>query len=449
MQRITSADDAVLDLNGHYIFAQSNPPLPDTILTATWANSIQEEIATVIEASGQTLDVASNRQLLDALKSIDAIATNTTLTVNNAAPYPKLQDAYAFLRGRYILPGVSVTIQLQTGMAHTLTTPVLVTHPQGDQIEIKGDTTTPVVVTCTPTGWSREAAAITVRSGGKIKIISGITFEYDVANAITIPVYCIKAQQSGTIALGLKLTVNNFRGAGILAEDGGVITGVSAKVSNTNTTGFVTGTDPTYFGAGFWARRLGILRLTTCDSQSNYKFNYLAESAGSVFLYTCTGKTGSFGARDGGYLQGDTCESLGVNPNNGFDCRSASTMKLMNCVGGKSGAGNNCYTGYFVSQGSRMFVDSCSASYNVVNGFDAQYSSSMYLNNSVAYNNGTNGIQAVFGSMISGENNIVSSNATGAKAAAFSSITGNTYSITGNTVDLDPATNPAASSRIQ
>lgn len=55
-----------------------------TAVTAAWLNSVQEEIAHVVEAGGFTLDGADSTQLLQAIQKL---ATDTVLAVSNDVPF--------------------------------------------------------------------------------------------------------------------------------------------------------------------------------------------------------------------------------------------------------------------------------------------------------------------------------------------------------------------------
>ncbi len=76
----THGDNYVLDSNGNRVFTESVPP---TTINAGWLNSVQEEIATAIENSGQNLAVDDltdlNNQLASAIQrgaAYDAIVTS-------------------------------------------------------------------------------------------------------------------------------------------------------------------------------------------------------------------------------------------------------------------------------------------------------------------------------------------------------------------------------------
>lgn len=60
--------------------------VPATVLTAAWANGVQEEIALAIEGAGLTLDSGTNAQLLSAMHAGVAITVTLAASQNNYAP---------------------------------------------------------------------------------------------------------------------------------------------------------------------------------------------------------------------------------------------------------------------------------------------------------------------------------------------------------------------------
>lgn len=71
------------------LFTEGDPSsgIPATIVTADWLNSMQEEVANVIEAAGITLDSADDTQLLQALNIISSTSKFFTLQSDSAADW--------------------------------------------------------------------------------------------------------------------------------------------------------------------------------------------------------------------------------------------------------------------------------------------------------------------------------------------------------------------------
>lgn len=55
---------------GSFVAGSKTSGTPSTVVTADWANAVQEEIAGVVEASGQGLVKADNGQLLKAIRAL-------------------------------------------------------------------------------------------------------------------------------------------------------------------------------------------------------------------------------------------------------------------------------------------------------------------------------------------------------------------------------------------
>lgn len=84
-------------VGGKNMFTEGNPliPIPATMVTADWANAVQEEIATVIEQAGATLETAATdttrNQLYTAIRVPPAWTAMTLnspwITLSHAASY--------------------------------------------------------------------------------------------------------------------------------------------------------------------------------------------------------------------------------------------------------------------------------------------------------------------------------------------------------------------------
>lgn len=58
----------------------ANPPIPSTIVGATWLNGVQEELLAVIEAAGLTPDQTDDSQLLQAITALVASALSSAVS---------------------------------------------------------------------------------------------------------------------------------------------------------------------------------------------------------------------------------------------------------------------------------------------------------------------------------------------------------------------------------
>lgn len=154
MQRIDSATKAV-DLHGPgkdgFRDGDRASLTPATDFTAKWCNTLQEEIANVIESRGVELDPDSNTQLLDAI--VDIVSD----FVASYGGFVKANQANAFTSGNYCeekaLPATtgSVTLDLDAGVnfGGQLTGSIVMANPshmhagQSGVIRIVNDAATP------------------------------------------------------------------------------------------------------------------------------------------------------------------------------------------------------------------------------------------------------------------------------------------------------------------
>ncbi len=367
MQRITLLDDAVLDGDGNPIFADSNPPLLDTVITSDWLNSVQEEIAHVVESSGQVLDIADKYQLTKAIRNVDAILSDLTLTVNGSAPYPKLKDAFDALRGRFIGPTVTVTIQLAPGV-HTQNQPLFILHPQGEHIVIKGNDADPTTtqLNVTATLWTREQGAITVEAGGRLGGMSGFQL-IQVGTAPNFPVFGIKASTGGRMKLG-NVQVLNWSGCNIMATSGGVIIADGTLANNAQFLGGVWDyLDPSVYGNNWHARDNGVINVKNANCTAAYRNAFCAETGGLLRMDYCNATTAPVVARDGGVVYAWRTVVKSCPSNAGFYSNQGGRMILQGCTSGLSGFPN--LIGYHANRGSLIQAESCTSSYNATYGW--------------------------------------------------------------------------------
>lgn len=73
MQRIGGAGN----INGLFVAEDVSLSRPPTAITADWLNSMQEEVATVVEQAGLALDPGSNTQLYEAIAALIAAAAGS------------------------------------------------------------------------------------------------------------------------------------------------------------------------------------------------------------------------------------------------------------------------------------------------------------------------------------------------------------------------------------
>ena len=156
------------------------------------------------------------------------------LTINVPADQPTINAAFNWLRGRAIARGAFVTIKVADG-THTLTQSINGNHPQGVQVRLIGNETTPSrCVVCGPSPATFDA--LVVSQGHALGYVNGIRF--DLASKAEWPnnTTGILANNGARIICGPKVEVNNWY-YGIAARNGSFISCRYAKVANAGDVG--------------------------------------------------------------------------------------------------------------------------------------------------------------------------------------------------------------------
>jgi hypothetical protein len=113
---------------GYYTEGSPTTGQQATIVSADWANAVQEELAYVVEQSGLTLSKTDRTQLYQAIARLtrQRLTANTIFYISStgsdnndglttATPWGTITHAYNFIRDRIDGNGYSVTIQLMDG----------------------------------------------------------------------------------------------------------------------------------------------------------------------------------------------------------------------------------------------------------------------------------------------------------------------------------------------
>ena len=148
------------------------------------------------------------------------IVTDVTLSV--PSHYATIQDALDAIEFKRIARGTTVTIQVANG-TYSYSSEIIVSHPDGQRIEVLGNTTTPASCTINFTG---NANGFVVADGKALGLLDG--FKLDGDNKTGIGVYALRG---GHITTGTKMTVTDFD-RGILAESNSTI--YARGVTSTN-----------------------------------------------------------------------------------------------------------------------------------------------------------------------------------------------------------------------
>lgn len=208
-------------------FTKGNPgpgtPVPATNFTHDWCNSIQEEIAQVVESAGIALDKTKNNQLLAALKGPLArirLTANTTFfvattgndvtgdgTVGN--PYRTSSKVVSLLQSNYDLNSKTVTVFRQAGAYND---PVAVNGPLvgqsgAAQLVFDGVGATAVVTCAGPCYLANTGGAFTLKNQ---KLVETTNFTVLASNGSSI-----------TLGAGLEFGTAPSGGSHINATSGG------------------------------------------------------------------------------------------------------------------------------------------------------------------------------------------------------------------------------------
>jgi hypothetical protein len=154
----------------------------------------------------------------------DGLIIESSMTLNIPTDYATIEDAFKFLANKKIKSDAIVTIRFADG-TYNRTSPISPTHPDGRNIKIIGNLSSPgnVIINCTDGG-----VAI---SGSSIRLIDGITF--DGGGNTKSGIY---VSRGGVARLGSSLVSQNFE-KGITVSLNGLVIANGVTVNNTNDVG--------------------------------------------------------------------------------------------------------------------------------------------------------------------------------------------------------------------
>jgi len=335
------------------------------------------------------------------------------LTINVPADYPTIQAALDALKYAWIPRDVTVTIQVAAG-TYTHTSPIVVDHPCGSQIQIVG--ATPITTTVTGVG------TISGSAGNRSVPIK-------VANVTGLQVgqYAIIRNTTGT--------GNHFAHRGIWEITAVNTTTKTVTVKNTHRastfpTATLSGGDfivlttilkfSSCHGIVSYDKSLGLLDNVALVGNNTVDYDgiYLTRHDHSTLRggsIRCGSNVGisSFdaGARvcAGSLVAHDVAAS--GNGHHGFLAQFSGSIYAYSSTA--SGNGN---IGFFAQYSGSISAYSSTASGNAYNGFYAQYSGSISAYSSTASGNGSNGFYASLSGSISASSSTASGNATDYKA---------------------------------
>ena len=399
MLRIKAEDGAGYDpVTGKNIYVERIAPQISTYMRPYWANAVQEEIANTIEADGTALNEADNKQLLRAVKFPHAIRTNLTLVYGT--DFVNLNQAFDLLRGRYIAPGVTVTINLGSGYPHVIniTSPVVVDHPQGSQIQVIGDVTTPenTVLSFTTTNIPGYRGAIEIAPGCTLGLMDGFQMAETYVSQPQ-PRYYIKLTDRSSLYLGSNVILTEIAGSAIKVDNGSFLKTGAITVRNFAQM-FGVSVEPTGVGIFVTNRSTAICDGIKMTNAPDIGLNGIHARLGSSVVVSF----GDFSNSPVTLTEGSTGKFTSTNSHstltgkNAFSILYGSNARFSACKAGDVGKDVNGY-GFYLAMASARF-ENCQASYCNM-GFFLENSSRASLNVSCSSNNNVNyGYYAIEGS---------------------------------------------------
>lgn len=372
MLRIKAEDGAGTDpVTGKNIYVERLAPQISTYMRPYWANAVQEEIANTIEADGTVLNEADNKQLLRAVKFPHAIRTNLTLVYGT--DFVNLNQAFDLLRGRYIAPGVTVTINLGSGYLHTIdiTSPVIVDHPQGSQIQIIGDLTTPsnVLLNFVRTNIPGYRGAIEIAAGCTLGFVDGFLMTETYVATTSEPRYFFNLINRSFLKVGANVILGSISGSSIKVDKGSVLETGAATIRDFAKLPFVFDAEVT---------GVGILVLNDSIAYCNGIKMTNASNVGSYGIYVSNARltlnNSDFSNSpvmlinaSNGHYRNTNSHSV-QDATGAFHFMGASHASLFNCKAGDTGKANAHY-GFALDNMSTISCSNCTAVYSAIGFF--------------------------------------------------------------------------------
>jgi len=412
-------------------------------------------------------DLNYNWDLIDS--STTRIITSN-LTLNVPSQYSTIQAALDSIRDAFIPNNVTVTIQVASG-TYTHTSPIVIQHPCGSQIQIIG--ATPVTTTLTGVGtitgsagnWSvplqvESASGIAVGDYVIVKDTSGTDDHYALrgvwevmgvsGNTVTVknthrgssfPSFTV----SGGTVVALK-TILKFNGcSGIVAYDSclGYLNNV-AIVGNltSDTRGIAAGkisegqaeegvgavvcgdnVGVSSFHIGLLAMG-GTIHASGVASCGNSNWGFRAVYTGSIYAESSTANgngTVGFQVFHGGNIRASNATANG-NGDTGFLALYSGSINANNAV-----ANGNVFYGFIAQTSGSILASYAVANNNGYAGFLAGPSGSIYANYATANGNGSYGFWTRYAGDIYATNSTASGNSTDYKAEKMGYILASGY----------------------
>ncbi len=175
-----------------------------------------------------------------AVTGLQLIGSDLTLDVGGAA-FASVQEALDSLKGTIIWGDATVTIQIADG-TYTSTSPIRIHHPNGNRIQIVGNTGDPSAVVLQ----FDNSTGLSLGQGDHLGLLDGVTLR---GNGVVggANYWGIYADWGATALLGGNVVVDNFDDDGITARRGAVVRANNVTVRNVGGDGIFSSLGGTVF----------------------------------------------------------------------------------------------------------------------------------------------------------------------------------------------------------
>ena len=245
----TYASDGV---GGEYIALNARGELPAPLYLTTGAYDITYKTAagatvwtrradpigdagTFTAAAAGSVATTTQTKLRNIIGVLDEGDTDNVGTLTLAVPsvYSTIQAAMDYLNAHTIAAGTTVKIQVADG-TYNLSANLNMNHPQGSQIQLVGNETTPASVVLSVAGSGFDC--LTVSDGNKLGYLNGFKFYKTVKALAADNTTAILANNGATIICGDDIVVDNWY-YGIAARNGSTIECDYAQVDHSGDVG--------------------------------------------------------------------------------------------------------------------------------------------------------------------------------------------------------------------
>jgi hypothetical protein len=294
--------------------------------------------------------------------------------VNVPRDQSDLVDAMAWLRQHRIAPDALVTVRLAS-RTHTLPDGVDLGHPDGDRIEIVGDTLAPESVVLT----GADSALLSIDSGYKLRLISGVTLRGTGSVAGGLVGAGLQVTEGAMVRLD-GVVVETFA-VGLSAWEGAFIEAEGLQVASCHravearfgahiAVPNASITDPEQGSAfGVWATEHGSIRASSAVVHANVSF--AASYGGFVYASGADGYAVDKGflARMGGTM--NASDATAYAGRLGFESASGATLHAENA---RASGGD---VGFLSQDGAHLSGSGAEADGVTSHGFTASVGASM------------------------------------------------------------------------